>query len=102
MVTKSSSGEPSSPLSQTAVASDTSGEQVDTVTAPPVQGTAGAQVQQTPLNIAELNAPDGSAPVEINDVCKATLTSRDHILTHHHRMIALMVIPRLCPTLDRI
>lgn len=96
MVTKSSSGEPSSPLSQTAA------EQVDTVTAPPVQGTAGSQVQQTPLNIAELNAPDGSAPVEINDVYKATLTSRDHILTHHHRMIALMVIPRLGPMLDRI
>ncbi|KFY89850.1 hypothetical protein V500_05414 [Pseudogymnoascus sp. VKM F-4518 (FW-2643)] len=67
MVTKSSSGEPSSPLSHTDVASGTTGEVVDTTTAPPAQGTAGAEVQQTPLNIAELNAPDGNAPVEIND-----------------------------------
>ena len=103
MVTKSSSGEPSFPLSQTAVTSDTTAELVDTTTAPPARGTAGAEVQQTPLNIGELNAPDGNAPVEINDVYKVTHTSRDHILTRYHRMmIASMVIPRLGLTLDRI
>ena len=86
-----------------AVASGSTAELADTITAPPVQGTAGSQVQQEPPTIAELNAPDGNTPVEINTVYKATLPSQDYILTHHHRMIASIMIPRLGPTTaDRI
>lgn len=80
-------------------------EIVGTTTAPPaVQNQVEVEERQTPLTIAELNAPDGNAPIEINTVYKAILTSRDHVLTHHYRMrmIASIQIPRLGLTLDRI
>lgn len=77
----------------------TAPEIVDPTAAPSAdQGPEGGEERQTPtpLTIAELNAPDGNAPIEINTVYKAILNSRDHILTHHYRMrmIASIQIPR--------
>lgn len=99
MATISPSGEPAVGSGTTTPEIVASPEVVGPTAAPSaVQGPVGGEERQTPtpLTIAELNAPDGNAPIEINTVYKAILTSLDHILTHHYRMrmIASIRIPR--------
>ncbi|KFY49237.1 hypothetical protein V496_10163 [Pseudogymnoascus sp. VKM F-4515 (FW-2607)] len=69
MATKSPSGEPAVGSGTTTPEKVTAPEIVDPTAAPSAdQGPLGGEERQTPtpLTIAELNAPDGNAPIEIN------------------------------------